>query len=698
MNNQKFILREDNAPKIINDGINLIDIRKILKKEYRYIFDEIKKEDYFIEDAATYFFKEILFENKVVGFLAYEFNEHSLVINEFYIIPEFRGKGLFYSEIISLFKKGYLLSFKHPTKRIVEILMHYGFAEQVKNNIVVSALTFNVDSIDLNNIEGDYIHDDMVIASNIYDLNLCAVLYLHDLSLLNCEGIYYSDELENDICEYGYNENRDSLNQDYFDKIRTDFTNNQDKYIELVGDLEMKLPEAEFGFNKIIGDSEELSEYMWDLVQDDEMAYDKAVKIKTALTEEYYNGEVSDDGILTRLMYLSDPNPGDEAEAFDNLLEDRFSCPYCYNPLNSMEKSCPVCGYNLFYEDNDFELDDVKAVADFLENPDEVNFKNTSAMLKFISEDEYLSKEFFENDEDLHMLNEFFKLFEGNEELGQKMMELMVSEEDNLDDFEKLMDEVEGSQNFLNNINVYSKEPLNDFDFNSLGLNLNSPYPVAEMMWGDNNKRYKLDDTYYGKDYPISHEIYIFRILTSLKSHNNMKIACAVSGMDGAMTKNLVEKILFECNFISDEVNYDNWDEFANKSLTIPDLKDILRKNDLKVSGRKQELIDRIAENQIPLNEFRNEVVSVLPEGEEFLKNNHWIAFYDKFLNKFDFNDFLKYLDNNEGELLDVTFDYLGEHLEIAKMDENQTYIADCLMAKELVSKMGEDFLNKKQS
>ena len=145
-------------------------------------------------------------------------------------------------------------------------------------------------------------------------------------------------------------------------------------------------------------------------------------------------------------------------------------------------------------------------------------------------------------------------------------------------------------------------------------------------------------------------------------------------------------------DLISDEVNYDNWDEFAHDSLTIKDLKNILRKNNLKISGKKQELIDRIAKNQIPLDDFRSDKAIVTLDGEEFLQQNQWIDFYDTFLEKFDFNDFVKYLDNNDGEFIELVFNYLQEHLKLAEKENNSIYVADCIMAHEMISKAGNDF------
>ena len=178
-----------------------------------------------------------------------------------------------------------------------------------------------------------------------------------------------------------------------------------------------------------------------------------------------------------------------------------------------------------------------------------------------------------------------------------------------------------------------------------------------------------------------------------LKKVPILNIALAFTDMEGAMTQHVVEELLFSQNLISDEVNYDNWDEFANESLTVNDLKKILRNNNLKVSGRKQELIDRVAENHLPLDNFKSENVVITPEGEDFIKNNLWIDFYDNFLNRFDFNDFLKYLDNNEGDFIEICLDYVDEHLKLAKKENDGEYVSVCLSCRDLITEVGEKYI-----
>lgn len=71
---------------------------------------------------------------------------------------------------------------------------------------------------------------------------------------------------------------------------------------------------------------------------------------------------------------------------------------------------------------------------------------------------------------------------------------------------------------------------------------------------------------------------------------------------------------------------------YSIANYTIPDIKKVLKKYNLKVSGKKDELIKRISENlsndEIN-NEFENNTYVLTQEAKEFLKENEYLVYYD---------------------------------------------------------------------
>ena len=626
MSKVNYIIREEGSESLImaEDEFDFLDTEEVLQN-YPYILESMKKENYYLENDICSFFDEIIFEEKVVGFATFNLRNGAVILlTECYIMPEFRGKRLFFDEICKMVFVAPIFGILQPTRNIVELLCDYAFAKNVTDDIVASAIEFYFDDYDAKSTKNRELDEDEMEPSNFYDLSINSTVFV------NGDEVIYHNLLENDLRRCGV---RKELDDDYFTGLKELFSQNHEEFNKLILELKEELPQEKLGYDEIIGSGEGLSEYMQGIVANEIISQEKAFEIRQQLIREYESGQIDDETI-----------------------DDRFTALV----MDEMSDAIKLGLFDEFFDSSE--------------------------------------------EEDINVVKDFFDMVGGNEELGLSLFDAIIS--DDQEKFENLMlnamsEDEEFTKNFLDLVDnldddddeFWQLSDDDDFDFESLGLNTDSPYPVAEMMWGSYPDKYKLDDTFYGKDYPISHDIFIFRVLNSLKKHNNLKIALATADMRGAATSQIIESFLFGNDFINADVNYDNWDEFAHDELTISDLKDILRQNNLKISGKKQELIDRIAENKVPLDELRTEKVAVTESGDEFLKENQWIRLYDDFLNKFDFNDFVKYLDNNDGEIIDVTLRYLEEHLELAKKEDNPEYINDCSIAYALISQIGEVYL-----
>lgn len=622
MSKINYVIREDSSEtlKMAEYEWDFLDTEEILN-DYPYILNSMQKDDYYLENDICSIFEEILFENKVVGFATFQLRgENTVLLTECFIMPEFRGKRLFFEEICKMNFVAPDFGILQPTRNVVELLVDYAFARNVTEDIVASAIEFYFDDFDAKSTKSRELDEDEMEPSNFYDLSINSTV------LVDGDEVIYHNLLENDLRRHGF---RKELTDDYFANLIDLFSRNGDEFNDVIFELKKELPQEKLGYEEIIGPGEGLSEYMQGVVDHGLISSEKAIEIRRQLIEEYESGEIDDDTI-----------------------DDRFTFLVASGMTGSM---------------------DLESLEEFMDDADLEG-------------------------EDLQLLNDFFDVIGDDEDLASNLLNALIS--DDAMAFENLLLEAmnkdeEFANNFLELAESLDDDEDDDFDFESLGLNLDSRYPVAEMMWGNYDDKYKLDDTFYGKDYPVCEDIYIYRILNFLKNNGNLELALMAADMRGAATSQIIENYLFENDFIDGEVNYGNWNEFAHESLTISDLKDVLRENNLRVSGKKQELIDRVAENQIPLDGFRLEKVSVTPKGDEFLQNNEWIGFYDMVLNKFDFNDFVKYLDNNEGEFRDVTLDYISEHLELAQKEENPEYINDCVIVQGLLSIFDADSYKK---
>lgn len=72
---------------------------------------------------------------------------------------------------------------------------------------------------------------------------------------------------------------------------------------------------------------------------------------------------------------------------------------------------------------------------------------------------------------------------------------------------------------------------------------------------------------------------------------------------------------------------------YSISNYTISDIKKVLKMYNLKVSGKKDELIERISQNlsdEEISREFENSTFVLTPEAEKFLKENEYLVYYDK--------------------------------------------------------------------
>lgn len=136
-----------------------------------------------------------------------------------------------------------------------------------------------------------------------------------------------------------------------------------------------------------------------------------------------------------------------------------------------------------------------------------------------------------------------------------------------------------------------------------------------------------LDEIYCAKlyeKYPLDFKYAYICFLRYINQHPGEMEYGAFNDIDGFKLK----KQAVEDNYIT----YGN-PVYSISNYTISDIKKVLKKYNLKVSGKKDELIERISQNlsdEEISREFENRTFVLTPEAEKFLEENKYLVYYDK--------------------------------------------------------------------
>lgn len=335
-----YLIRENNTQKVFLTESTL-NVEDILKTHYDYIYDAIENEGIILKALQCNLFKELVFENKVVGFCSYDFSREFITaaLNNIYVLPQFRGNNLFLQELEKTMVEYNKPSIIEPTHFVVELLIEYGLAKKINDNLVASSIEFIIPGTHVLS-NGDYDAEEE-LSTHFYDLNISASIHFLDLD----EGVIaYSSPLNYDIVHYDAIEARKSINNEYFAKIKEFFVENDVDIMNSVSQLENKLPVKSYTLEEIVGPEGEFSQYIESLIDDAHVTYDDAYQIKQQMIEEYEAGMILNESLLIRLAYLFDENKEVTIKSHSD------TCHYCNMPIDDHDKFCHFCGINLDYD------------------------------------------------------------------------------------------------------------------------------------------------------------------------------------------------------------------------------------------------------------------------------------------------------------------------------------------------------------
>ena len=252
-----YTTRADNTQKVYLCETPL-DVVNILRTDYDYLYDAISDEGIILKGLECNLFKEIVFDSKVVGFCSYDFSSEFITaaLNNIYVLPEFRGNGLFLAELQKTMVEYNKPSIIEPTRLVVELLVKYGFASKISDTLVASSLEFIVPG---NHVQSNSDYQKEELSTHFYDLNICSSIHFLDIE----KGIIaYSSPLNYDIIHYDCLNKRKSMDDDYFTKIRDFLLENDVDIVDEISRLEDTLPVKSYDLEEVVGDDEGFSSYI----------------------------------------------------------------------------------------------------------------------------------------------------------------------------------------------------------------------------------------------------------------------------------------------------------------------------------------------------------------------------------------------------------------------------------------------------
>lgn len=358
--NPEYITRKTEDFKLIKNTDEKSKLSDFLKEHYNYIIQSMKYEKYKIEYEKYEVLHELLFNDKVVGIMSLvHINSLTQVIciNEVYILPEFRNKGIFYETLLNLLNQPNItLAIRNPNNKIINLLIQYNLAKKLENNIIISYVDFIVDddriytNKQIINQYNDHYVKNQVIPTNFYDDNIHSPIFLEltTLNNLKLNDVYIIKARLTDSRNEKYYQMLKNVDNIYLNVLKERIISSTEDMIKFVEYVHENISDY-LNINDLLGSDEELTQMFIDKLKENGLTVNDGFKIRKMVEKALKKNEIIPKSIILRALYLMDnfKNP--------NLQEDIFkiegACPYCSTVNSDNKEVCVKCGHNLKSKD-----------------------------------------------------------------------------------------------------------------------------------------------------------------------------------------------------------------------------------------------------------------------------------------------------------------------------------------------------------
>lgn len=350
------------------------NILEYLEESYPEIKKAMDEENYVIEYPEFNFFIELKLEDKIVGFYTLEFNfDKSKVINEFYVIPEYRGNNLFIEtmKLLSIIPNDVFL-LRNPTRLLIEILIKNGLATKISENIVVSYVNFclkvnecNLNNYIINNLyDNNLIFDFVFIPTNMYDFKYSTVITKDNFGILTKKKstLMISNPRQQDIDKYNLKSILNEITEEYLEKTDNIIctTHQGEEFLINTANEFLDI----LTVDHIFGNEENLHEDMIELIKNTCYTKEEVITAIKKVETAWKNYEISPLGLITRFDYLL-IHPTVNAVLTENKKLKDNTCPYCYSMRSDNETICNFCGFDFNDDEEVFQdIEDLEGEID----------------------------------------------------------------------------------------------------------------------------------------------------------------------------------------------------------------------------------------------------------------------------------------------------------------------------------------------